>query len=280
MSAFLPQSGLRLGLGCSRLGSINGATGTEARDLIQDALDQGVRFFDTSNIYAQGDSERFLGSVIGDRADCIICTKGGKYLSLKSRILTPAKGAIRWLTRRFPWARQSVSKARSRPMPTRWDGPFLLRSLDASLHRLQRKSVDIYMLHSPPAEVIRQGHAITALEEARAAGKIGHIGVSADDTDAVSAALDDPRVSVIQLPLHAGDSSYDPLVLRAKHRGVAIVAREILSGASSNTKDHGRFVAQRIREVVANPDIAITLIGTTKRPHLGTAIDAARPQYC
>lgn len=278
MSSFLPQSNLRLGLGCSRLGSINGAVGSEARGLIQDALDQGVRFFDTSNIYAQGDSERYLGSVIGNREDCIICTKGGKYLSLKNRMLTPAKGTIRWFTRRLPWARQSVLMARARPMPTCWDGPFLLRSLDASLHRLKRRSVEIYMLHSPPAEIIRQGHAIAALEEARAGGKIGHIGVSADDTDAVSAALDDPRVSVIQLPLHAGDSSYDPLVLRAKQQGVAIVAREILSGASSNTKDRAGFVAQRIREVVANPDIAITLIGTTKRPHLGAAIDSARPK--
>lgn len=278
MSAFLPQSDLRLGLGCSRLGSVNGATGSEARDLIQDALDQGVRFFDTSNIYAQGDSERYLGEVIGDRADCIICTKGGKYLSLKNRMLTPAKVLIRWMTRRLPWARQSVSKARAWPMPTRWDGPFLRRSLDSSLDRLKRSSVDIYMLHSPPAEIIGQGHAIAALEEARVAGKIRHIGVSADDSDAVSAALDDPRVSVIQLPLHAGDNSYDPLILRAKQQGVAIIAREILSGATHDTNDRDGFVAQRIREVVAKPDIAITLIGTTKRPHLGAAIDAARWQ--
>ena len=57
----LSQSDLALGLGCSRLGSVNGATGTEARDLLQAALDQGVRFFDTSNIYAQGDSERYSG---------------------------------------------------------------------------------------------------------------------------------------------------------------------------------------------------------------------------
>jgi aryl-alcohol dehydrogenase-like predicted oxidoreductase len=278
MSAFLPLSDLRLGLGCSRLGSVNGATGAEARDLIQDALDQGVRFFDTSNIYAQGDSERYLGSMIGDRADCIICTKGGKYLSLKNRLLTPAKGLIRWMTRKLPWARQSVSKARARPMPTRWDGPFLLRSLDASLRRLKRRSVDIYMLHSPPAEIIRQGHAIAALEEARVAGKILHIGVSADDTETVSAALDDPRISVIQLPLHACDNSYDPLILRAKQQGIAIIAREILSGASPGTDDYAGFVARRIREVVSNPDIAITLVGTTKRPHLAAAIDAACPE--
>lgn len=276
MNTFLPPSNLRLGLGCSRLGSVNGATGVEARDLIQAALDQGVRFFDTSNIYAQGDSERYLGSVIGTRADCIICTKGGKYLSLKHRMLTPAKGVIRWLTRRLPSARQSVSRARARPMPTRWDGPFLLRSLNASLHRLQRDRVDIYMLHSPPAAIIRQGHAIAALEEARRAGKIEHIGVSADDTDAVSAALDDPRVSVIQLPLHAGDTSYDPLILRAKQQGVAIVAREILSGLSLDSEDRENLVSRRIRDVTVNPDVAMTLIGTTKRPHLGAAIAAAR----
>ncbi len=274
----LSRSDLPLGLGCSRLGSVNGATGTEARDLIQAALDQGVRFFDTSNIYAQGDSERYLGSVIGKRTDCIICTKGGKYLSLEHRMLTPAKGVIRWLSRRLPSARQSVSRARARPMPTRWDGPFLLRSLNASLLRLQRDRVDIYMLHSPPAAIIRQGHAVAALEEARKAGTIEHIGVSADDNDAVSAALDDPRVSVIQLPLHPGDTSYDPLIMRARRQGVAIVAREILSGLSLDSDDRANHVSTRIRDITVNPDIAVTLIGTTKPQHLNAAIDAARQQ--
>jgi aryl-alcohol dehydrogenase-like predicted oxidoreductase len=163
-------------------------------------------------------------------------------------------------------------------MPTCWDGHFLTRSLEASLRRLKRSSVDIYMLHSPPAKIIWQGHAIAALERARVAGKIKHIGISADDTEAVSAALDDPRVSVIQLPLHVGDDSYDALILRAKQQDVAIIAREILSDGMNSTSDRAGFVAHRIHEVVSKPDIAITLIGTTKLPHLHAAIDAARQQ--
>jgi len=206
MSTRLSPTDMRLGLGCSRLGSINGATGREAHELLQTALDQGVRFFDTSNIYAQGDSERYLGEVLGDRPDCVICTKGGKYVSFRNRMLIPAKGVIRWVTRRLPWARASVSKVRARPMPTCWDSDFLLRSLEASLRRLKRSSVDIYMLHSPPAEIIRRGDAIAALESARAAGKMKQVGVSADDAEAVAAALDDPRITVIQLPLHADDN--------------------------------------------------------------------------
>lgn len=276
MSVMLQNSDLRLGLGCSRLGSVNGATGNEARELIQAALDEGVRFFDTSDIYAQGDSERYLGEVVGHREDCIICTKGGKYLSLKFRFLAPAKLIIRWITHRLPSVRQGVLKARARPMPTCWDRVYLQKSLYASLRRLKRGCVDIYMLHSPPVEVIRQGNAISALEEVLAMGKIRHIGVSADNAEVVSAALDDPRVSVIQLPLHLGDDSFTPLVSRAKRQGVVIVAREILSGARLEDKGSDGFVAQRIREVVAKPDIAITLIGTTKLNHLAAAINAAR----
>lgn len=275
MSAVIPQSVLRLGLGCSRLGSINGATGGEARQLLYAALDQGIRFFDTSNIYAQGDSERYLGEVLGTRDDCIICTKGGKYLSLRYRVLVPVKGLIRWITRLLPWAKVQVKNARAQQMPTCWEGDFLTRSLEASLRRLRRDSIDIYMLHSPPADVIRQGRAIDALNVARAAGKIKHVGVSVDDTEAVSAALDDPRVSVIQLPLHVGDNSYSELIERARQQGVVIIAREILHGVPGGVGDRAGYVEGRIREIVSKRDIAVALIGTTKLRHLSVAVQAA-----
>ncbi|QQM32466.1 aldo/keto reductase [Martelella lutilitoris] len=278
MVTIIPDDALRLGLGCSRLGSVNGSTGDEARALLRAALDEGVRFFDTSNIYAQGDSERYLGEVLGDRTDCVICSKGGKYLSLTKRALVPFKGMLRKVARRSGSAREGVARIRSNPMPTRWDGPFLTSSLEQSLRRLRRERLDIYMLHSPSAEVLKAGEAMQALEKARDAGKTRWIGASVDDPDAMMAALADPRVEVLQVPLHPGDASFDAAMLRAAEQGIAIVAREVLGGPKviSGSVSVAAFAAERIPEMVARSDVAVTLVGTTKTEHLRAAAGYAR----
>lgn len=279
MTRILPDdSTLRLGLGCSRLGSVNGTSGNEARALLQEALSYGVRFFDTSNIYAQGDSERYLGEVIGNRQDCVICSKGGKYLPLGKRVLVPVKGLLRLAARRSGSARDHVRQARANPMPTCWEADFLIRNIEASLKRLQRERIDVYMLHSAPEDILNQGQAVAALDQAREAGKIGLIGVSVDTPQAAMAALGDARVKVLQLPIHAGDRSYDAVLNKAKGSGVAVVAREILGGAraiSGETKP-GEHVATRLGEIANRSDIALPLIGTTKPDHLRQAVAAIR----
>lgn len=274
----LPEGTLALGLGCSRLGSLNGASGKEARAILHLAVEQGIRFFDTANIYAQGDSERYLGEILAARSDCVICSKGGKYLTIRKKIFVPLKGVLRSFASRSEDMRSTVARVRSRPMPTRWDSGFLTRELEASLKRLRRERIDIYMLHSPAATVLERGDAVEALEAARLAGKIGCVGASVDDPEAARAALADPRVWVLQLPLHAGDTAYDAVLAEAASRGVAIVAREILGGqqAISGTLDVASSAEARVRSVIGRPDIAVTLIGTTKAAHLRQAVAAAR----
>jgi len=278
MSSLLPHGGLPLGLGCSRLGSVNGTTGNEARQLLAAALEEGIRFFDTSSIYAQGDSERYLGEIIGNRSDCVICSKGGKYLPLAKRVLVPAKYLLRGLTRLSSGARQGVAKARDRPMPTRWDAAFLTEAIDGSLRRLKRDRIDVYLLHSPPAEALRRGEAVEALARAQAAGKLGLIGASIDDVEAAHAALEDRRIAVLQVPLRRGDDSYAEVLARAATQNVSIVAREILGGqaAIAGAVDPAAFVEARISEMIRSPLIALPLVGTTKLVNLRSAARFAR----
>jgi aryl-alcohol dehydrogenase-like predicted oxidoreductase len=134
---------LPIGLGCSRIGSVNGPSRADARQLLHRALDEGVRLFDTSNIYGQGDSERLLAGVIGQRDDCIICSKAGKYLDWKKRLLVPLKGALRGVVQRSGQARSTVAAARAGPMPTCWRPEFLQKSLEGSLRRLNRPQIDV-----------------------------------------------------------------------------------------------------------------------------------------
>lgn len=275
----LTQPGaLRLGLGCSRLGSVGGASKNEAWDLLQAALAEGFRVFDTSNIYGQGDSERLIGKAISRHADCIVISKAGKYVTWQRRILLPLKGVIRSTTRRSVGTRQRVSAVRSRPMPTRWDAGYLSKSLEGSLRRLGRERIDIFMLHSPGADIIRAGEAIGALDDARQAGKIGLVGVSVDDIETALVALTDSRVCALQIPLHPGSSGYGEVLAHANASGVAVIAREILGGVSglSSLVDPVAFARERITEMVHDPRITLPLVGVTRLATLTASAVAAR----
>lgn len=278
MSKMMPAGALPIGLGCSRLGSVNGASGPEALAILQAALDDGIRFFDTSNIYAQGDSERLLSQVLGGRADVIVCSKAGKFLSWKKRALVPLKGLLRGAARRSEQVRKGVASARAKPMPTRWDPAFLTASIDASLGRLKRERMEMFMLHSPDAEVVRRGEAVGALAAAAQAGKLGLIGVSVDNVACAEAALEDPRVQALQIPLLPGDTSFDAVLARATAQGVVVIAREILGGAAAiaGAADPKAYAADRIAEMIHHPSVTLTLVGTTRLGNLAASTEAAR----
>ncbi|MCI1112885.1 aldo/keto reductase [Stenotrophomonas geniculata] len=267
----------QLGLGCSRLGSINGLAGPDATRLLAAALDEGYRFFDTSNVYGQGDSERLIGNAIGNRSDCLVCTKGGKYLPFSKRILVPVKGLIRLVARGSNTARNGVSSLRSQPLPTRWDTDFISAAIDGSLRRLRRDAIDVYLLHSPQESALRNGEAIQALHNAQQAGKIRVVGVSVDDVGTAMAALADPRVGALQLPFHPGSHEYDQVMAQALKQGVKIIAREVLGGQSgiAAAQNPSAFATARIQELHDDPRIATVLVGTTKISNMKVAARAA-----
>ncbi|WP_028648456.1 aldo/keto reductase [Nocardiopsis sp. CNT312] len=156
--ARLGSSGLtvsRLALGCMSYGDPNLGTHPwslpekEGARFIAEALDLGVNFFDTANIYSLGTSERFLGAAIAREArreDVVIATK--VYEAMHDGPL--AKGL----------SRQAI-----------------MRELDASLRRLGTDYVDLYIIHrwdyETPVEETMQ-----ALHDVVRAGKVRYIGAS------------------------------------------------------------------------------------------------------
>lgn len=263
-----------LGLGCSRLGSVTGADSRESEALIRTALDHGINFFDTSDIYGQGDSERLLGKVLANRSDVVICTKIGKVLSPARRLLTPFKQLIRGAVGSSPILSQTIRRARSEPLPTNWNPAYLGRAIDRSLARLQRERLDIMLLHSPDPAIIRKGVAIDVLVKAKAIGKVGLIGLSVDTVEAAEAALTDNRIDVLQLPVHPGASDYSAIVSRAAAGNIGIIAHEIFGGAASGTALSADQRRQCLASLAADQRVAVSLIGTTKAAHLLEAVDA------
>src|SRR5258707_11544878 len=97
-----------LGLGCSRLGSIFGGDDTATRTLFAAARDTGVTFFDTADIYGQGDSERLIGRLLPRTGDIVVATKIGQRWPLALRSIRFLKTPLGPVLRSVPRARHTV----------------------------------------------------------------------------------------------------------------------------------------------------------------------------
>jgi aryl-alcohol dehydrogenase-like predicted oxidoreductase len=157
-----------VGLGCNNFGRRLDAAGTRA--VIDAALDAGVTFFDTADIYGgDGASERLIGEALDGRRDrVVLATKFGMPLSGDSGE-----------------PRGSRSYAR--------------RALEASLQRLRTDRVDLLYYHEPDG-VTPLAETLGALGELADEGKIRAFGVSNLDADRLreAAALGDPRLAALQ----------------------------------------------------------------------------------
>jgi len=141
----------------------NGRTVAEAARLVHAALDSGITFLDTADIYGFdgnggfGDAEALLGEVLA--ADP----------SLRGRMVLATKGGI------LP------------PLPYDQSADYLRKAIDASLARLKVDSVDLWQIHRP--DILAHPHEVArVLDDAAASGKIKSLGVS-NFTMAQTAAL-------------------------------------------------------------------------------------------
>ena len=139
-----------IGLGCWSFGGAYGpTTQAEAHDTLSAALDLGVDFLDTANVYGMGQSETIIGAFLKGRSDLFtIATKGG-------------------ICRDPDTGKRSFNNS----------ADHLRAELEASLRRLQVESVDLYYIHrrdqSIPVEEV-----MDTLLAFKAEGKIGGIGFS------------------------------------------------------------------------------------------------------
>ncbi|HVX42906.1 MAG TPA: aldo/keto reductase [Mycobacteriales bacterium] len=155
-----------LGMGCWAIGGPFSAGGraagwgevddAESTRAIRRALELGVTFFDTSDAYGTGHSERVLGQALGNRRDqAVIATKWGNTYDEATRELTGADGSPDYL-------RDAVEK---------------------SLRRLATDRIDLYQLHLGDLPIGAAEDLLGTLEELVDAGKIRNYGWSTDDAD-------------------------------------------------------------------------------------------------
>lgn len=145
----LGSSGLKVslvGIGCNNFG--RRCDHQQTAKIVHCALDQGINFFDTADMYAAGLSEQYLGQAIRDRPrqDVIIASKFGNSMG---------KGGLkRGASRRY-----------------------IMNAVDDSLRRLGTDYIDLYQQHIPDTETSIE-ETLRALDDLVSIGKVRYIGHS------------------------------------------------------------------------------------------------------
>jgi aryl-alcohol dehydrogenase-like predicted oxidoreductase len=163
------------------------------------ALDLGVNFFDTADVYGDGRSERLLARLRRERKETFyIATKAGRRLNPHA-----AAG----------YNRENLTA-------------FVERSLD----NLATEALDLLQLHCPPTEVFYMPEVFEALDDLVRAGKVRYYGVSVEKVEEALKAIEYPGVQTVQIIFNIfRQRPADLFFAEAQRRQVGILARLPLS---------------------------------------------------
>jgi aryl-alcohol dehydrogenase-like predicted oxidoreductase len=224
----------RLGFGCARLGGFFGDTDRrQPIDLLRAALESGITFYDTSDMYTQGESERIIGQAFRqDRSRVVIATKTGFLLPARRRLAAGLKPVLRPVARRLGIGRSQVPQALRGSLSQDFTASRIRAAVEGSLRRLQTDYIDLYQLHSPTLDVISSGLFVRTLDALVVEGKIRCYGISCEEPAHVPAALKHPIAAVqVRVNLVAAGISEQATRLAAA-AGVGVIARECFGGGA------------------------------------------------
>jgi aryl-alcohol dehydrogenase-like predicted oxidoreductase len=218
------------GLGCARIGGIfqNDASGFV--DLLSFAFERGVTFFDTADMYSQGESEALIGKALASKRDrIVIASKAGYCLPTRRKLASKLKPLLRPLVQKLKIRRDRLPSGSSGALSQDFSPKYLQKAVEGSLKRLKTEYLDILQLHSPPLEVVERGDFLPALEELKRTGKVRYYGIAVDSIDVGLAALRYESVSSLQFRLSLLEpQASEELFPRALEQGVGVIARECL----------------------------------------------------
>jgi aryl-alcohol dehydrogenase-like predicted oxidoreductase len=172
---------------------------TDSMKALRRAVDKGVNFFDTADVYGDGRSEKLLGQLKKEVGDTIhIATKAGR------RIMPPTKDAF-----------------------TRAN---LTSFVERSLKNLGQDTIDLLQLHCPPTEVYYMPEVFGVLDDLARAGKIRFYGASVERVEEALMAMEYPALQSVQIVFNAFRQRPAELFFdQAKRRQVGIIVRLPLS---------------------------------------------------
>ena len=225
----------KTGLKISRLGfggiPIQRIDAAGTRKLMLQMKEAGINYIDTARGYTV--SESFLGEALeGIRGDFIIATK---------------------------------SMARTKEA--------MAADIDISLKNLKTDYIDLYQVHNAtPAQldqVMAPGGALEALMEAKAAGKIGHIGLTAHAIETFEKALDLPWVETLMFPYNIVESQGEELIKACAEKNIGFIVMKPLAGGAIED------ATLAMRYCLANPAVSVVIPGMAEEKELAQNLAAA-----
>ena len=145
--------------------------------------------------------------------------------------------------------------------------------IDISLKNLRTDYIDLNQCHNPTMEQLEQicseGGALEALMEAKNAGKIGHIGITAHSLAVFQKALELPWVETIMFPYNIVESQGTELIAKCKEKNIGFIDMKPLAGGALDDANLA------IRYVLANEAVTITIPGMAEVSELDQNIAAA-----
>ncbi|MDQ0226645.1 aldo/keto reductase [Metabacillus niabensis] len=167
----------------------------EALKGLEKAMDAGVNFFDTADVYGDGHSEELLAKATKGKEDKV-------YIATK------------------------FCRAGDIRDPKTYSEEAVTAYCEASLKRLQRETIDLYQIHCPPMEILQSGQVFAVLDKLQQQGKIRHYGVSVETIDEGLFCIEQPNVKALQVIFNIfRQKAITELLPQAKEKGVGILAR-------------------------------------------------------
>jgi aryl-alcohol dehydrogenase-like predicted oxidoreductase len=149
-------------------GSWGAVDDVESLNALNAAIDHGVNFIDTADVYGDGRSEKIIAKLAGSRKEkIVIATKAGR--------------------------RSSPHNAAS------YNKENLTAYIERSLQNLQVEALDLVQLHCPPNDVYYRPEVFGALDDLVKMGKIKHYGVSVEKVEEALKAIEYPNVATVQI---------------------------------------------------------------------------------
>ena len=225
----------KTGLKISRLGfggiPIQRIDEEGTRTLMHRLMEEGINYIDTARGYTV--SEQYLGyGLEGIREHFILATK---------------------------------SMARTKEA--------MAKDIDISLKNLRTDYIDLYQVHNATPEQIDQvcapGGALEALLEAKAAGKIGHIGLTAHSLESFKKALELDWVETFMFPYNIVETQAEKLIAQCAKKNIGFIVMKPLAGGAIED------ATLALRYIYANPDITVAIPGMADPKELVQNIAAA-----
>ena len=226
----LGKTGLRI----SRMGfggiPIQRIDAEGTKNLMQKLMEAGVNYIDTARGYTV--SEQYLGyGLEGIRDKFVLATK---------------------------------SMARTKDA--------MAADIETSLKNLRTDYIDLYQVHNPSMEqldtVIGEGGALEALLEAKKAGKIGHIGLTAHSGAVFERALSLDWVETIMFPYNIVENQGEKLIAKCREKNIGFIDMKPLAGGAIEN------AALALRYVCSNPGVTVVIPGMAETSELEENVKA------